>query len=606
MKLPPKFRRKLQLIGVDVGTATTKIVVLQKYKNEVAVLRTIVINNREEDLFTEQEISGRIAAILEAENFSEEEAILGMPHHYGLTQLVDFPPGSEKSLDELVSYEAGQIAGLSGEEFIDDFVAQQPFYRYKLPVAICLCREELIRHRVTALEDAELNLSDMTLEGIGLANAFLYIEPEARKRNEVLMVLDIGAVNSTMILLMKGQVFYTASIPFGGDMFTDALSQHLQVSQEEAESVKYNSRVLVSDLNSPLTATARAMSSEIQGSLEQWKMQAQAEDDPDLKVAEIYLCGGGSLLSGIDEFFQTVYEVPVRRLTVTYQQELQEAALYAIAYGLALQGFSGGEAACPISAAPEDVKLLVKRRRNYPHLVACSWILSFVLAISLAITYRSLTLKEVAAGIHRDELVSCTRHVPALQAMDETIDIFNHMLIPFVSRAHRNRTFVESVDQLGRWQHEKDWFVVIADKESYDNDGPPIEVQEEVKREKPTPRANLMGGMGLLSQNNSGQVIEAIPEHEYIPTNQIEPWREIVAVGYTNGPKAKPLIYVDKLGDDLNTEEDSMFQNVDSVKQGERQDWHQMKPWGNFLMRDFALRLPLKEIYFSPEVEETE
>ena len=604
MKLPLKFRRKRRLVGIDVGTATTKIVVLQKYNKEIVVLETIVINNREEDLFTEQEISGRIAAILEADNFSDEETILGLPHHYGLTHLVDFPPGSEKRLDELVSYEAGQIAGLSGEEFINDFAAQQPFYRYKLPVAICLCREELIRHRVTALEDAALNLSDITLEGIGLANAFLYVEPEARNRNEVLMMLDIGAVNSTMILLMKGQVFYTASIPFGGDMFTDALSQHLQVSQEEAESVKYNSRILVSDLNSPLTATARALSAEIQGSLEQWKMQAQAEDDPDLKVAEIYLCGGGSLLSGIDEFFQTVYEVPVRRLTVTHQQELQEAALYPIAYGLALQGFDTGEAACPISAAPEEIKLAIKRRRNYPHLIACSWILSFVLAISLAITYRSLTLEEVGLGIRRDELVSCARHLPALQGMDETIDIFNHMLIPFVSRAHRNRTFVESVHQLGRWQHEKDWLVVIADKASYDNDGPPVEVQKEVKREQPPLRANLMGGIGLLSQRNSGQVIASLSEHEYTPTNQIEPWREIVAVGYTNGPRAKPLIYVDKLGDDLNTEEDSMFQNVDSVKQGERQDWHQMKPWGNFLMRDFALRLPLKKIYFEPEVSE--
>lgn len=606
MKLPLKFQRKRRLIGIDVGTATTKIVVLQKYNNEVVVLATIVINNREEDLFTEQEISGRIAAILEADNFSDEEAILGLPHHYGLTQLVDFPPGSEKRLDELVGYEAGQIAGLSGEEFITDFAAQQPFYRYKLPVAICLCREELIRHRVTALEDAALNLSDITLEGIGLANAFLYVEPEARNRNEVLLLLDIGAVNSTMILLMKGQVFYTASIPFGGDMFTDALAQHLEVSQEEAESVKYNSRILVSDLNSPLTATARALSSEIQGSLEQWKMQAQAEDDPDLKVAEICLCGGGSLLSGLDEFFQIVYEVPVRRLTVTNQQELQAAALYPIAYGLALQGFDTGEAACPISAAPEEIKLQIKRRQNFPHIIASSWILSFVLAVSLAITYRSLTLEEVALGIRRDELASCERHVPALDAMVKDIDIFNHMLIPFVSRAHRNRTFVESVHQLGRWQHKKDWFVVIADKASYDNDGPPVEVQKKLKEEQPLPRASPMGGIGLLSQKNSGQVIASLSELEYIKTNQIEPWREIIAVGYTNGPKAKPLIYVDKLGDDLNMEEDSMFQNVDSVKQGERQDWHQMKPWGNFLMRDFALRLPLKEIYFESEVSETE
>jgi type IV pilus assembly protein PilM len=606
MKLPLKFQRKRRLIGIDVGTATTKIVVLQKYNNEVVVLATIVINNREEDLFTEQEISGRIAAILEADNFSDEEAILGLPHHYGMTQLVDFPPGSEKRLDELVGYEAGQIAGLSGEEFITDFAAQQPFYRYKLPVAICLCREELIRHRVTALEDAALNLSDITLEGIGLANAFLYVEPEARNRNEVLLLLDIGAVNSTMILLMKGQVFYTASIPFGGDMFTDALAQHLEVSQEEAESVKYNSRILVSDLNSPLTATARALSSEIQGSLEQWKMQAQAEDDPDLKVAEICLCGGGSLLSGLDEFFQIVYEVPVRRLTVTNQQELQAAALYPIAYGLALQGFDTGEAACPISAAPEEIKLQIKRRQNFPHIIASSWILSFVLAVSLAITYRSLTLEEVALGIRRDELASCERHVPALDAMVKDIDIFNHMLIPFVSRAHRNRTFVESVHQLGRWQHKKDWFVVIADKASYDNDGPPVEVQKKLKGEQPLPRASPMGGIGLLSQKNSGQVIASLSELEYIKTNQIEPWREIIAVGYTNGPKAKPLIYVDKLGDDLNMEEDSMFQNVDSVKQGERQDWHQMKPWGNFLMRDFALRLPLKEIYFESEVSETE
>ena len=69
-----------------------------------------------------------------------------------------------------------------------------------------------------------------------------------------------------------------------------------------------------------------------------------------------------------------------------------------------------------------------------------------------------------------------------------TIDIFNHMLIPFVSRAHRNRTFVESVHQLGRWQHEKDWFVVIADKASYDNDGPPVEVQEEVGGGQPPPQ----------------------------------------------------------------------------------------------------------------------
>lgn len=120
MKLPLKFRRKRRLVGIDVGTATTKIVVLEKYNKEITVLDTVVINNREEDLFTEQEISGRIAAILETDNFSDEEAILGLPHHYGLTQLVDFPPGSEKHLDELVEvlFAAGREINQLGQPVV--------------------------------------------------------------------------------------------------------------------------------------------------------------------------------------------------------------------------------------------------------------------------------------------------------------------------------------------------------------------------------------------------------------------------------------------------------------------------------------------------------
>jgi type IV pilus assembly protein PilM len=591
MRLRWKFRRIRQLVGIDIGTATTKIVVLQKYKKEVAILHTIILNNREEDLYTEQEIAERLTTILEDGNFDEEEVILGLPHHYGLTQLVDFPAGSEKKLPELVAYEARQIAGLSGEGFIDDYAPQEPFYHYKLPVNICLCRSILVHNRVKALENAQLNLADLTLEGIALANAFLYVEPEARNRNEVLMVLDIGAVNTTMALVMKGQVFYTASLPFGGDMFTDALAQHLQVSEEEAESVKYNSRILVSDLNSPLTATARAMSSEIQSALEQWKMQAQAEDDPDLKVAEIYLCGGGSLLSGIDEFFQTVYEAQVRRLTVTYQQELQEAMLYPIAYGLALQGFNTGEAKCPISVVPREIKLNAKRRRNYPHLIACSWILTFILAISLAITYRSLTLKEVAVLDRAKDLAGCEKHVPDLKAMDGDINYFNHMLIPFVIRADRNQTFVNTIKLLGEHQHEKDWFLLVADEHSYRHDVTTPEVHEPA----PPPTAAIP----FFGVGPNAKYIIAPTTH--IRTDSMKPWRTLIGVGYTNGGRYQPMQFVRNMIDSLNLES-SIFHDVDVLPPIRQMHPEMLLPWRKYQLRHYAIEMPLKELDFDPEV----
>ena len=588
-----------RVLGLDIGTATTKIIVLERYRKELRIVDKDVLNNREQGFMDEQDVAEYLNGWLRERGHADVEAIVGLPQHLGVTQLTDFPP-ADKKLDALVAYETQQLAGISDEIFISDYGRSEPFYQYKNPVLIGVCLDNLVTHRINAVAPTGLNLLDMNMEGIALANAFLYIEPEARDRKELLLLMEIGAVNTTFALIMEGQVFYTGSFPYGGDIFTDAFAAHHEISQDEAEQAKRTGQIVFSDINAPLTGCARTLSGELQAALEQWRTQAQLED-VDLPIGGIYLCGGASLLPGLTEFFQTLYECPVQRFTVTYQTDVEVAVLLPVAYGLALQGVDRKRTSYPLSLAPPDVRTMAIRRQNYPLLAASSFIVTLLLISGLIVNYVTLSLKETSLREELRELTQCEDFIPRIERIRRDLKYFNAMFVPFVARANRNHAFVESMYQLGETQSQHDWLVYLADADVYNsNSDRPEEVEDEEAAEDGAPPAK----QSMFAMIKKKEEVE--PPSEHFLATVVNPWKGLKASGLTYNPDiGKGVMHnVETTLEELNTNADSIFAGADALARDNTTEFDIdiRDRWASrFAMQDFGMDLPFKQLEFDPE-----
>ncbi len=87
---------------------------------------------------------------------------------------------------------------------------------------------------VTCANKAGLSVTETVYEAIAAAEATL----SADERELGCCLLDIGAASTELVVYFEGAVVYTASIPLGGDHFTNDLAVGLHLPIPEAEALK--------------------------------------------------------------------------------------------------------------------------------------------------------------------------------------------------------------------------------------------------------------------------------------------------------------------------------------------------------------------------------
>jgi type IV pilus assembly protein PilM len=164
--------------------------------------------------------------------------------------------------------------------------------------------------------------------------------------NETVALIDIGASLMNVVILSEGRHALSRDIPVGGNTYTDAIQKELNVSFDQAESLKMgeeiegiSTRTVLDILNS----VTEDLSMEIQRSFDfYWATSAKESID------KVVLTGGCALIPGIDAFLASrlnmVVEVGNPFLSIPYSERrfspefMQQAApLCAVAVGLAIR-----------------------------------------------------------------------------------------------------------------------------------------------------------------------------------------------------------------------------------------------------------------------------
>ena len=446
---------KRKIAALDIGFANTKLLVLEEQSKGYKVLHMDSFNLEEEGILQNEEISAHLKEWINELGYGKLEFVLQVPQELCITNLSDFPEVSGAKLDNMVKFETQQLAGLSDESYMNDYIVQDKFAEFNNPVFLGICQESVVRERETILEDADLQIKSIFLEGQGQYHAYLHQveEPEGLD-----ILLDIGASSTCLTILLDGNVYYMNSIPFGGQQITDALSS--QVSDYEAEKLKCRSHIIAGADLSPINKSLQSFIDEFHTALEHWHLHF--ETTANLKTNKIYISGGGASLTGIADYLSLSLNADVDFLC---PDELEGKHEFSMVYGLAAAALDNKEECLELTTPGIKHNLIRKYRMSYLYFSAFILTLAFVAFV--VINYMTLEKQHKKLLREQSHLKQCEKIIKDISENRVAITNHQNMLRPFAARGNRNITLVKTIDQLSKSQQKGDWFVYLADADTY-------------------------------------------------------------------------------------------------------------------------------------------
>jgi cell division protein FtsA len=214
-----------------------------------------------------------------------------------------------------------------------------------------------VHNVVRSVNRAGLAVQDIVFEPLASAEAVLL--PDERELG--ILLVDIGGGTTDVALYREGAVWHTAILPLGGDHISNDIAVGLRTAAADAEGLKrrYGCAMtsLVSaeetvDVPSVGGRKARQLSRQILSEIIQPRVEEiftliardlSRAGFRDAATAGVVLTGGTSLLEGMPEVAERVFDLPVRRGAPDVGGPLGEAVrspIYSTGVGLALHGMS--------------------------------------------------------------------------------------------------------------------------------------------------------------------------------------------------------------------------------------------------------------------------
>jgi cell division protein FtsA len=214
-----------------------------------------------------------------------------------------------------------------------------------------------VQNVIRSVNRAGLTVQDIVLEPLASAEAVLL--PDEKELGVVL--LDIGGGTTDVALYREGAIWHTAILPLGGDHISNDIAVGLRTPAADAEAIKRRYGCALTslvaaeetiDVPSVGGRKARQLSRQILSEIIQPRVEEiftlVARDLAkagfrDAAAAGVVVTGGTSILEGVPEVAERVFDLPVRRGVPDVGEPLGDALrspIYATGVGLALYGLA--------------------------------------------------------------------------------------------------------------------------------------------------------------------------------------------------------------------------------------------------------------------------
>ena len=227
--------------------------------------------------------------------------------------------------------------------------------RLEVEVHIVTGAVTAVQNVVRSVNRAGLAVHDIVLEPLASAEAVLYED----ERELGVLVIDVGGGTTDMALFRNAAIWHTAILPLGGDHITNDIAIGLRTPMADAEDLKKRYGCALTALvpaeetvdvpsvggRKPRQLSRQVLSEIIQPRAEEIftlvareLARAGLQDTP---TAGVVVTGGTSIMEGVPELAEAVFDQPVRRgapLGVGGLADVVRSPIYSTAVGLAVYG----------------------------------------------------------------------------------------------------------------------------------------------------------------------------------------------------------------------------------------------------------------------------
>ena len=245
---------------------------------------------------------------------------------------------------------------IDGQEGIKDPIGMSGV-RLEAKVHIVTGATSAIQDIVKSVNRVGLDIDDVVLEQLAAGEAVL----SSDEKDLGVVLLDIGGANTSVTIFSEGSIKHTAILPVGGNYLTSDISTGLRTPLGDAEKIKLKYGCALTSMipkdetiNVPSLGGRedREVSRQILGRIIEPRMEEilnLAYNEvvrfgfEDLLAAGVVLTGGTSLLYGITELAEQIFDMPARKglpIGIGGLSDIVNSPAHAIGVGLIIYGNS--------------------------------------------------------------------------------------------------------------------------------------------------------------------------------------------------------------------------------------------------------------------------
>ncbi len=303
-------KKRTRMISVDLGTRTTKAVLLERRGEVWALSRYAVLDAPIfEKQISPELLAEHLKAVTKALDTPTKFVTLSLNLSDAVVRQVEMPqiPVADMRMvfkSNSKFYLQQDLAGhvfdchiFPPKEAGKDAQAETSKAGAvpKLKVMVAAAKQQFINDLQKALRDAGL-VGDYIVPGlVSSVNAFELALPEIFK-NDTVALVDIGFKHTSICILDRGELVLTRVVNIGGERLTAGLAEMMNISYAEAEGIKIG---MAAEVQSSLETLVAPLGRELRASLDFFEHQA------DRLVSKVYLSGGSAQSSMILQLLQT-------------------------------------------------------------------------------------------------------------------------------------------------------------------------------------------------------------------------------------------------------------------------------------------------------------
>jgi type IV pilus assembly protein PilM len=345
--------KKKGLVGLDIGSAAVKAVELKTGGKGGAEYQ--LVNIGVEPLPPEAIVDGAImdsGAVIDAiqrlfqqQKIKSADICTGVSGNAVIVKKISLPQMSADELSESIHWEAEQYIPFDIQDVAIDYeVIDGGGGGGNMDVLLVACKKDKISDYTSVISQAGKSPAIVDVDVFALQNCY-----EINYGNDpgrVIALLNVGASVMNINIVKGGASVFNRDIAVGGNQYTDAIQKDLNLSFEQAESLKKGGRVegaAVENLPPILQAVSENIALEVQKTFDFFKATSQED-----RIDRVFLSGGSSKVQGLRELIAERFDAGVEIMNpfnnVTYNPrdfdpdfiaEVGPAA--AIAVGLAVR-----------------------------------------------------------------------------------------------------------------------------------------------------------------------------------------------------------------------------------------------------------------------------